>query len=112
MKRIHYAGGTLVTGDDLADAVLIYAQALANSGKADAVTVPILLPDDSVVDATMLLGPASQLVGFTERTQHEDIVDEDLLKDIRQRIGRRMDGAIPMSAEELGRSGYDSFDED
>lgn len=100
MKRIHYAGGSLLTGDDLADALLSYAQALANSGKADSVFVPILLGDDSVVPATLLLGPASQIVCFSEPSAHEELVDVKLLADLRRRIAARVGAARTVTAEE------------
>lgn len=38
MKRIFHAGGSVVTGSDLADAVLHYARALGNRGEVGLAT--------------------------------------------------------------------------
>ena len=70
MKRIYYAGGSALTTDGLADAVLDYAEALAKSPQAaDIVKIPIVLDSGHAGTATMLIGPASQLFSVSEEAE-------------------------------------------
>jgi hypothetical protein len=62
MKRIHYASGTFVTGDRIADVLVRYAAVLAKSGAAAEVNAPVIDEDGSTGSALMLLGPASQIL--------------------------------------------------
>jgi hypothetical protein len=67
MMRIYYSGGSLLTGDALAASVLAYAEALAKSPRADIVQIPVLVPDsDDLALASLLIGPASQLMSVPE----------------------------------------------
>jgi hypothetical protein len=62
MKTIHYAKSTILTSDDVADAVIEYAAALCNGNRADVVRVPSVAQDGTASITAMLLGPASQIV--------------------------------------------------
>jgi hypothetical protein len=62
MKRIHYASGALVTGDEIADVLVRYAAVLAKRGLAAEVTAPVVTDDGIVGTALLLLGPASQIL--------------------------------------------------
>lgn len=43
MKLVSYAGQQLVTTDDVADALVVLAAAIANEGESDALQIPILV---------------------------------------------------------------------
>jgi hypothetical protein len=62
MERIHYAGGELLTGSDIADAIVDYAAALAGRSAAASVDIPVRTGTGGVARAHLLIGPASQLV--------------------------------------------------
>lgn len=62
MKRIHYASGSIVTGDRIADVLLRYAAVLAKRGVAAEVNAPVIAEDGSTGSALLLLGPASQIL--------------------------------------------------
>ncbi|MEO6532580.1 MAG: hypothetical protein ABIO06_03285 [Pseudolysinimonas sp.] len=62
MKRILYAGGSLLTGDSIADAVLDYAAALANAGRAAKLDVPALDLEQRPESVLLVIGPSSQLM--------------------------------------------------
>ena len=62
MKHIHYDGATILTGDDVADAVIEYAAALSGGDRADTVAVPSVAPDGTLTTTKILIGPASELV--------------------------------------------------
>jgi hypothetical protein len=86
MKLIHYAGDELVTGDSIADAVLRYAAALAETEGSLALDIPVQFPDGRVAAATMLIGPASQLVAVPHDTEFDEIVDDELVAKIEASI--------------------------
>lgn len=85
MKRITYAGGSIVTGDRLADIVMDYAAALARADLADHVRVPALTPDERIVHYDLLIGPASQLIAEPIDIPVEELVDEALVTELEQR---------------------------
>lgn len=62
MKRIHYAGDVLLTSDAVAEAVVEYAAALARAESSTELTIPVILENGMAAKASLLLGPASQLV--------------------------------------------------
>ena len=71
MKRIRYAGESVVTGDAIASLVVYYSEALAKADTAGTVEIPVLLGDGSVGAATLLVGPASQLIMVPELTRQQ-----------------------------------------
>jgi hypothetical protein len=62
MKSIHYDGSTLLTSDDVADAVIEYAAALSGGDRADTVDVPCVGDDGTMTTTKILIGPASEMV--------------------------------------------------
>jgi hypothetical protein len=62
VKRILYAGGSFLTGDRIADAVLDYAAELANAGKAAKLDVPALDLEQRPERVSLLVGPSSQIL--------------------------------------------------
>jgi len=61
MRRLYYAGGTVLVGDRTCKAVLRYARALAEAHQSDLVTIPVASEGGGVEHAHFLIGPASQL---------------------------------------------------
>lgn len=85
MKRITYAGGSIVTGDRLADVIMDYAAALARADLADHVRIPALSPDERITEYDLLIGPASQLIAEHVDIPVEELVDEDLVTELDRR---------------------------
>ena len=83
MQRIHYAGGVLLTGSDIADAIVDYAAALATGHNAASVDIPVRTADGGVGRAHLLVGPASQLVTEPVESEFEELVDEALVERLR-----------------------------
>ncbi|QEW00752.1 hypothetical protein F6J84_12005 [Microbacterium caowuchunii] len=79
MDRIHYAGDAILTGTEIARALLDYAQALAQAGTSATVDIPTVNADGSPGRSEVLVGPASQLISDSEESPHPDPVDEDLV---------------------------------
>jgi hypothetical protein len=61
MKRILYSGGSVLTGDNIAHSVAMYAASLARAGSADAVIIP-MVKDGILGTIEIVIGPASQLM--------------------------------------------------
>lgn len=81
VKRIRYAGGSFLTGDVIADAVLDYATELANAGKAARVEVPAMSLEQRMELVALVIGPASQLLAESVAGDTE-MVDEDFTADL------------------------------
>jgi hypothetical protein len=69
MKRISYAGGSIITGSAVAEALLEFATNVASDANSVAVDIPVLEADGETSTHTILLGPATQF----------DVSDVDLL---------------------------------
>lgn len=79
MNRIHYAGDSFLTGTEIADALVDYAQALAQVQAAATVELPVLHDDGSSGNVKVLVGPASQLVSSPEHSDVEEMIDDGLV---------------------------------
>jgi len=86
MRRIHYAEGSILTGDALAETVVRYARALAQVGTADTVDLPILLDEGGFGRSQLLIGPASQLVTTPSDGDLPELVDAALVADLEDRL--------------------------
>ena len=84
MERIHYATGSILTGTDIARALVDYAEALAKVGTSASVDIPARHADGTVGRANFLVGPASQLVSETEDSPFPEIEDDELVHGLRQ----------------------------
>ena len=62
MKHIHYDGSIVTTGNAIAQAVIEYAAVLGANGRSDTVNVPTFDEHGTSTVATLLIGPASQIV--------------------------------------------------
>lgn len=83
MDRIHYAGGELLTGSAIADAIVDYAAALAARRSAASIDIPIRARDGSTARAHLLIGPASQLLSEPVETDLDELVDDELVSRLR-----------------------------
>jgi hypothetical protein len=84
MERIHYAGDELVTGSEIAQALMDYAAVLARQKTAASVDIPVKHPDGTIGIASLLLGPASQLVREPIEEAGKEVVDESLVQRLRR----------------------------
>ena len=79
MQLVHYAGLSLVTGDAITLALLRYAGALAVAEEAATVQIPVRTPDGGQSSATLLVGPASQLAAEPIESEHDELLDAELV---------------------------------
>lgn len=80
MERIHYAGDSLLTGTEIARALLEYANVLARAEQSATVDIPVRLSDGTIGRANFLIGPASQLVSETESSSFDEVSDAALVE--------------------------------
>jgi hypothetical protein len=82
VKRILYAGGSFITGDGIAEAVLEYAAELANAGKAAKLDVPVLDLEQRPEQVSLVVGPSSQLLA-EPITVGQEMDDEEFTRRVR-----------------------------
>ena len=85
MRRLFYASGSFLTSDVIAASVLNYADALTRTNGSDVVTFPIVHTDGSLGEASVLIGPASQLASASEDSELPEPTDLDLLQGLERK---------------------------
>jgi len=90
MQEVSYAGGRFVTSDEVADALLSYAAALANAERAATIDVPAVAPDGPGV-VKVLVGPASQIVAEPIAQDGPELDASAFLDEVREAILRQQE---------------------
>jgi hypothetical protein len=88
VKRIMYAGSELLTGDAIAAAVMRYSKALADADAAETVEIPVVKADGSRGAATILVGPASQIVAVDGEMSGDEMEDPEVVAGLEERTRR------------------------
>lgn len=97
MKILHYSDQHVLTGDEIASAVLDYAKALALMNRSDVVPVPALDGDQAVSAYELLIGPASEIVASdADPLPVEELINSEFLDEIRRRIEALSDHSHPV----------------
>jgi hypothetical protein len=108
MDRIHYAGDSVLTGTRIAQALLEYGQALAKTGASATVDIPTREDDGSLGRSRLLIGPASQLIADAEESDHDEIVDDEVVAYFERETAKlRRPGGPGHSSERLVPSWYE-----
>ncbi|MGO4595017.1 hypothetical protein AB4Z18_14475 [Leifsonia sp. 2TAF2] len=88
MKKLYYAGGYIFLDDDVCEALVMYAKALADVGKSDLVTVPALSDEGMQGRTRLLIGPASQLFSAAALDRGVDLTDAEATRSMREKTAR------------------------
>jgi hypothetical protein len=88
MRRIRYAGGTLVTSDEAAAALCDYAAELANAGRAAAIVIPALDEAGMRSDVEIVIGPASQVFSEPAESSGEEPPSQEFVTQVRDQTKR------------------------
>ena len=94
MKRIYHPGGSVVTGSALADAVMLYAEALSNRRETDVVDIPVIDADGSRGRAQFLIGASSQLVSVTSADSEWELTEIATTQALQDKV---REGTAPVS---------------
>ena len=98
MMHLTLAGKSLFIGDDAARAVLEYATALADRGRADQVTVRAIGDDGNEVQVSFVLDSGAVISAETTNATIEAPDNDFVVADIRRRIGRLSHRVAPAPA--------------
>ena len=110
MKQIYYPGGSVVTGSQLADALMLYAEALCNRRQVDVVDIPVLGSRGELLRAQFLIGTATQLVSVGAEPLSPELVEPETLDFLHRKA--QPGAMIPASwtREEVPAAQFDDFD--
>jgi hypothetical protein len=107
MRRLYYSSGSLLTSDEVCKAVLRYARALAGTGDADIIVIPVVTDDGITGLAHMLVGPASQVFSMPAPSEGSDPFDAEIIDKL-----NAMTRALRPSRPEAEAARTDVFDLD
>ena len=110
MKRIFHSGGSIVTGSDIADAVLLYVEALHNRSEAAVVDIPVVGENGLVQRAQLLIGPASQLVSVSAESLTPELVDLETTAWLRDQAESRTMTSAAWTREVSMATQFDEYD--
>jgi hypothetical protein len=99
MRIVSYSGESVVTTDGVGEAVVDYARALIADNSADVVDIPILF-EDGELSASLVLGPASQLIVVPAHEVDVELRDEMTIARLRAKtaaLGPHM--VVPSESE-------------
>jgi hypothetical protein len=102
MKRIFYAGGSVVTGDEIADAVVRLTCALARHGQVEVADIPIVDATGETGRAQLVLGRGSQVMCVSSAS-YAELVDESAVAALIHQAGggSQVSGAPLDESEQL-----------
>jgi hypothetical protein len=111
VKRIYHPGGSIVTGNDLADAVMLYAEALSNRREADVVDIPVIGSDGLHGRAQFLIGSSSQLVSVTSADGGPELIETATTQALHDKVRHGLRSAsLVWAGAALGSPQFDEFD--
>ncbi|MEO6199941.1 MAG: hypothetical protein ABIX44_02130 [Cryobacterium sp.] len=110
MKRIFYPGGSVLTGSELADAVLQYAEALSTRREVDVIDIPVVDAGGLAGRAQFLIGSDSQLVSVTADAAEVELIEYGTTALLRRKA---MDRAVmtPVGTTAEDHVDFAQFDE-
>jgi len=116
MKHITFATKDLLVGDDLADALIDYLDALVEHGTGDTVDFHAISGDGDEVEASLLLSAGSPFMTESTNSTAAEPENEEALAYIEERLAQLRSGASPvggpLEAEEApAREVHDWLDE-
>ena len=94
MRKLYYAGGSVIVSDQVCKAILRYARALAKADTADLVVFPGFTEDNRQGIAHVLIGPSSQLLSVPTQELDIDLGDARMVEILEART-RNLDPGTP-----------------
>ncbi|MFH8250854.1 hypothetical protein ACH3VR_10850 [Microbacterium sp. B2969] len=107
MKVIAYAGGEYVTGDEIAEALLEYSEALAGAGSAAHMEIPIVDAHGQRARAAFLVGPSSQIVVTPADPGTEELTDQEVVDRLRRLTRSLHPVAYPAAEGDMSLEDFD-----
>jgi hypothetical protein len=110
MERIHYAGGTILTGTEISRALLEYAAALARRDTSATVDVPVRDENGRLTNANLLVGPASQLISVHEEGAEDEVVAPEFVAELHAKTRLLGPRRAIADGEVFAEDGMDDFE--
>ena len=111
MKRIFHPGGSVITGDDLADAVMHYAEALSLRPQVDVVDIPIVEETGLLGRIQILIGGSGQLVCVTDISAQSELLEPETVDTLRHKaLAGTASGRASRTGDGLDSPQFDEFD--
>jgi hypothetical protein len=111
MKRIFHLGGSVVTGTEIADAVMHYAQSLSGRSQNGTVDIPIITDKGESGRAQFIVGTSSQLVSVTSESMRCELIEAATTNDLRRRALVGTNAAlVGWTGDGLESPQFDEFD--
>ena len=109
MRHLYYAGNSVLLADVTCKALLRYARALAEAGKSDIASVPVITEGGSRAYAHILIGPASQLFSTPVPDSSDEPVDAEVILEMERLTRQLLPGtpAWPMEMIDVDSTDYD-----
>jgi hypothetical protein len=85
MRKIYYAGGAVLTGDQTCKAVLRLARALAMKNQSDIIDFPIIEEGGQRATAHLLIGPSSQIASVPVPGAEDEPNDPEVILELERR---------------------------
>lgn len=110
MRKLYYAGGSIIISDQVCKAILRYGRALARAESADLIILPAFTEDFGKGVAHILLGPSSQFLSVPTADFDVDLADSRMVEILESRT-RELDPDRPDWREDVADvhdlDGYD-----
>lgn len=107
MRILSYSGESVLTTDGVGEAVVDYARALIAENSTDVVDIPVIF-DDEELTASLVIGPASQLMVVPAHDHEVALRDEMTIARLRAKtraLGPRQ--VVPTDAQPVDDISYD-----
>lgn len=109
MKRLSYAGGTFVTSDEVADALVHLVSTVPRNRRNQVVVVPGFGPDGKPTPVALVLGPASQIMSQHEVVSYAEPETQGVAEQVRAQARSHENTARVESENGKGSLDYDVF---
>lgn len=100
MRKLYYAGGSIIISDQVCKAVLRYARALARTESADLVILPAFTEDFGKGVAHILIGPSSQILSVPTADLEIDLADAQMVEILESRT-KELDPERPAWSDDI-----------
>lgn len=109
MKRMSYAGGTFVTSDEVAEALVNFVSTVPRNRRNQVVVVPEFGPEGTSTPVTLVLGPASQLMSQHEVVSYAEPETQGVAEQVRAQARSHENTARVESSNGKASLDYDVF---
>jgi len=111
MKLLTNRSGSYLTGDDVADAVMSYALALARMRRVDRVDIPFMAHDRVIRRVELVIGWRNQLTAIPRGSSGDELLEVDTILALYAKAAATgVVRAEPFTQEELLRHSWPTFD--